>query len=183
MSFLRRMRTPVYQNTGSTARDHLASERTYLSWLRTGLGFIALGIAIERFNRLDLPTLLSPPASAKIEPNAATASPPFVPNGSVGSTTSPAQQKPEDHRLVGGLLGTGAGSILYGTTRYFSNMRVLEKGQFKPAYFGAAGLSICVAGIAGAVYVEALKDGYIKGSAVRHAGERRPASARDLPPR
>lgn len=42
-------KTPIYQNTGSTARDHLASERTFLAWLRTGLGFIALGIAIERF--------------------------------------------------------------------------------------------------------------------------------------
>lgn len=37
-------------------------------------------------------------------------------------------------------------------------MRMLEKGLFKPAYFGAAGLSVCVAGVAGAVYVEALKE-------------------------
>ena len=39
------------QNTGSTARDHLAKERTYLAWTRTSLGLIALGIGVERFER------------------------------------------------------------------------------------------------------------------------------------
>ncbi|KKY19470.1 hypothetical protein UCDDS831_g05440 [Diplodia seriata] len=53
------MRGPIYRNTGSVARDHLASERTFLAWLRTGLGFVALGIAIERFSQLDLTELLA----------------------------------------------------------------------------------------------------------------------------
>ncbi|KAF2474889.1 uncharacterized protein BDR25DRAFT_301489 [Lindgomyces ingoldianus] len=145
MSFFGRFRTPVYQNTGSTARDHLASERTYLSWLRTGLGFIALGIAIERFNQLDLTSLLSNPAAESITP-------------AHRNTAQDEKQKEKEHLLVGALLGTGGGSICYGTTRYFSNMRMLEKGLFKPAYFGAAALSICVAGLAGAVYVEALRE-------------------------
>jgi uncharacterized membrane protein YidH (DUF202 family) len=153
-SFSHLLRTPVYQNTGSTARDHLASERTYLSWLRTGLGFIALGIAIERFNQLDLSTLLQPPP-----PSPASAST----SSSHTLTTSENRKsgsgpKPKDHRLVGGLLGTGFGSIVYGTSRYFSNMRMLEKGLFKPSYFGAMGLSVAVAGVAGMVYVEALKE-------------------------
>jgi uncharacterized membrane protein YidH (DUF202 family) len=159
MSFLRRLRTPVYQNTGSTARDHLASERTYLSWLRTGLGFIALGIAIERFNQLDLSTLLQPPvrqyASDSTSMTSASLS---QANDAPARKSSETGVKPKDHRLVGSLLGTGLGSIVYGTSRYFSNMRMLEQGLFKPAYFGAMGLSVTVAGVAGMVYVEALKE-------------------------
>jgi putative membrane protein len=35
--------------TGNRARDHLANERTYLSWLRTSLGVLALTAAVARF--------------------------------------------------------------------------------------------------------------------------------------
>jgi uncharacterized membrane protein YidH (DUF202 family) len=31
--------TPI-ANTGSVARDHLANERTFLDWTRTGLGLL-----------------------------------------------------------------------------------------------------------------------------------------------
>jgi uncharacterized membrane protein YidH (DUF202 family) len=41
----------IDENVGSRARDHLANERTYLAWVRTALGGIALGIALERFGR------------------------------------------------------------------------------------------------------------------------------------
>jgi uncharacterized membrane protein YidH (DUF202 family) len=43
---------PLVENTGSVARDHLANERTYLAWTRTSLGLLALGIGVERFERL-----------------------------------------------------------------------------------------------------------------------------------
>ncbi|MDH6126537.1 putative membrane protein [Kitasatospora sp. GP82] len=36
-------------NTGSRARDHLANERTYLAWLRTGISVAALGVAVAKF--------------------------------------------------------------------------------------------------------------------------------------
>src|SRR5512144_82634 len=36
-------------NTGSRARDHLANERTYLAWLRTGVSVAALGVAVAKF--------------------------------------------------------------------------------------------------------------------------------------
>ena len=161
-SFLHRLRTPVYQNTGSTARDHLASERTYLSWLRTGLGFIALGIAIERFNQLDLSTLLQPPPPTPAPASTSTSTSTSASKSHVRAASENKQRgsgsKPKDHRLVGSLLGTGIGSIVYGTSRYFSNMRMLEKGLFKPSYFGAMGLSVAVAGVAGMVYVEALRE-------------------------
>src|SRR6202162_2461792 len=46
-------------NTGSVARDHLANERTFLSWTRTGLGFVALGVALGKLQALEAlsPTL------------------------------------------------------------------------------------------------------------------------------
>jgi len=37
------------ENAGSTARDHLANERTFLAWLRTSTAFIAFGIIIIKF--------------------------------------------------------------------------------------------------------------------------------------
>jgi len=36
-------------NIGSRARDHLANERTYLAWHRTGLSVAALGVAVAKF--------------------------------------------------------------------------------------------------------------------------------------
>ena len=36
-------------NTGSTARDHLANERTFLAWMRTSISLLALGLAIAKF--------------------------------------------------------------------------------------------------------------------------------------
>jgi uncharacterized membrane protein YidH (DUF202 family) len=34
------------KNSGSTARDHLANERTFLAWSKTGLGFLGAGTGI-----------------------------------------------------------------------------------------------------------------------------------------
>ncbi|MGI5133230.1 MULTISPECIES: YidH family protein [unclassified Streptomyces] len=36
-------------NAGGRARDHLANERTYLAWLRTGISVAALGVAVAKF--------------------------------------------------------------------------------------------------------------------------------------
>ena len=41
-------RKPI-ANQGSTARDHLANERTFLAWVRTALGLVGLGVVLERF--------------------------------------------------------------------------------------------------------------------------------------
>lgn len=38
----------VAENEGSRARDHLANERTFLAWVRTGLALIVLGVAVAR---------------------------------------------------------------------------------------------------------------------------------------
>ena len=36
------------EDSGTEVREHLANERTLLSWVRTGIGLISLGIVVER---------------------------------------------------------------------------------------------------------------------------------------
>jgi putative membrane protein len=40
----------VLMNTGSTARDQLANERTYLAWMRTALSLIGAGLALLKWD-------------------------------------------------------------------------------------------------------------------------------------
>ena len=136
-------RTPTYSNTGSVARDHLASERTFLAWIRTGLGFVALGIAVERFSQLDLETLIDHLLPDHAKPSR---------QNRIEAEKDTRERQDREQVLVGTLLGSGGGSIVYGIARYFSNMRMLERGAFKPTYFGAAGLGVVVSGLAGAAY-------------------------------
>ncbi|KAK6839619.1 hypothetical protein PG995_007117 [Apiospora arundinis] len=143
MSPWSRLATPVYKNTGSVARDHLASERTFLAWMRTGLGFVALGIAVERFSQLDLEDLVVVlPRQQK---------------GEEDEEQRRNENKKKPQLLVGTLMGMGSGSIVYGTARYFSNLRALERGLFKPAFHGVAVLGAAVAGLAGGVYGDTLR--------------------------
>ncbi|KAJ7071960.1 hypothetical protein C8F01DRAFT_1243059 [Mycena amicta] len=134
-----RLRGPIYKNTGSVARDHLALERTYLAWLRTGLGFVALGIAVERFAgaQLNITEHLPRIVTRKMKNR---------PEGSQGDADL----------VAGALLGTGCGTIAYGTARYFFTMRLLEQGLYRPAYWGAGALGLAVAGISGVVYWSAV---------------------------
>lgn len=112
-------RAEPLKNTGSLARDLLASERTFLAWTRTGLGFIALGVALE-----------------KVEAFAA---------------ISPTLLHLEDSRTkvaAGILVASGSGCVAHGTQRYFSTMRLLQEGLFRPNVPGitlAAVTSIAIA--------------------------------------
>lgn len=183
MSLWSRLATPVYKNTGSVARDHLASERTFLAWMRTSLGFVALGIAVERFSQLDLEDLVvvlrrgPDPQHSPSSPSSVSSPTPIKVSPITSSTSSSSREQgkeegerrqeraprsKEDEKkkpqlLVGTLLGMGSGSIVYGTARYFSNLRALERGLFKPAFHGVAVLGAAVAGLAGGVYGDTLK--------------------------
>lgn len=143
------LRAPLLRNTGSVARDHLASERTFLAWLRTGLGFVALGIAVERFSQLDIEALLPPTTSS-----------PAPAIESIPASAGLQKQKREQSKkgrdlqtqgLVVGLMATGSGSIVYGAARYFSNMKHLERGFYRPSFGGVGGLSAAVLGLTGVV--------------------------------
>lgn len=46
-------RTGSHTDPDSRARTHLADERTFLAWLRTGLGLIVLGLAATQFIEVD----------------------------------------------------------------------------------------------------------------------------------
>ncbi|TLS27869.1 hypothetical protein PpBr36_00748 [Pyricularia pennisetigena] len=149
---LSRLRSPTYPNTGSVARDHLASERTFLAWIRTGLGFVALGIAIERFSQLDLSQLLHPQSSPTATATATASS-------SQHQRAQGQQDRDQTRALVGPLLGLGSGSIVYGAARYFSNLTMLERGLFRPAYYGVAVLAAGVAGLSGGLYGSVVRMG------------------------
>ncbi|KAM3495336.1 hypothetical protein MY3957_001359 [Beauveria namnaoensis] len=136
-----RLTSPIYKNTGSVARDHLASERTYLAWTRTGLGFVALGMGVERFSRFEAIAL----------GNGSSSKPP---------TPDEKQQKGGGHGkeealgsrlLVGTLLTLGTGCMVYATRRYFSVLRSLEKGEFRPAYQGIAAMGAVLGALGGGV--------------------------------
>ena len=106
-------------NTGSVARDLLASERTFLAWSRTGLGFIALGIALEKVEAFAAlsPTLLH---------------------------LSDSRTK----LAAGVLVGTGSLTVAHGTTRYFSTLRHIQNGMFVPNTGGIMLMAITSIGIA-----------------------------------
>lgn len=112
------------ENTGSVARDLLASERTFLAWTRTGLGFIALGVALE-----------------KVEAFAA---------------ISPTLLHLEDSRTkiaAGILVASGSACVAHGTHRYYSTLKLIQQGLFRPNVPGvtlvaATSIGIALAGAA-----------------------------------
>ena len=47
----------------SRVRDHLANERTYLAWMRTGISTMGFGVLIAKLRYLFLASALTPPSS------------------------------------------------------------------------------------------------------------------------
>jgi putative membrane protein len=43
-------------------REHLANERTYLAWMRTGISTMGFGVVIAKLRYLFPPTALTPPS-------------------------------------------------------------------------------------------------------------------------
>lgn len=113
------LRPEALKNTGSVARDLLASERTFLAWTRTGLGFIALGVALEKVE-----------AFAAISP------------------TLLHLENSRTKLAAGTLVGSGSVIIAHGTWRYFDVMTTLRQGTFRPNIGGVTGLAAMSIGIA-----------------------------------
>ncbi|KAG9246080.1 hypothetical protein BJ878DRAFT_498545 [Calycina marina] len=107
--------------------NSLANERTFLSWSRTGLGFVALGVALAKLDALEA---LSP----------------SLPHNH-GDLNIPSAA----------LAGAGAGCLSYGTTRYFASMRLLQKGLFRPNIAGIALVATTSAMVTGGGLVMILK--------------------------
>jgi putative membrane protein len=53
-------------NDDERIRDHLANERTYLAWLRTGMAMMGFGVVIAKLRYLFLAAALTPPTSGII---------------------------------------------------------------------------------------------------------------------
>ena len=49
-------------NDDTRVREHLANERTYLAWMRTGIATMGFGVVIARLRYLFPPTTLAPPS-------------------------------------------------------------------------------------------------------------------------
>jgi uncharacterized membrane protein YidH (DUF202 family) len=115
--------TPI-ANTGSVARDHLANERTFLSWTRTGLGFVALGVALAKLDALEAlsPALKHDHGDLKF-PSAA-------------------------------LVGSGTGCLSYGTIRYFRSLKLLQRGLFRPNIAGIGLVAVTAGAVStGGIYL------------------------------
>ncbi|KIW35493.1 uncharacterized protein PV07_02188 [Cladophialophora immunda] len=115
----RYIRVNPLPNTGSVARDLLASERTFLAWARTGLGFIALGVALEKVEAL--------------------------------AALSPTLLHLSDSRTkiaAGVLVASGSLCVGHGTLRYFSTLRHIQEGKFRPNTGGISLMAVTCIGIA-----------------------------------
>ena len=97
----------VAQERGTTEiREHLANERTLLSWVRTGVSLISLGLVVERAGALA--------KAADFE---------------VGSTSG------SDFFGLG-LALLGALSLILGTTQFLRNRRSISAGDFESSVVG-----------------------------------------------
>lgn len=112
-------RAKSLKNTGSVARDMLASERTFLAWARSGLGFIALGIALEKVE-----------AFAKISPHLL-------------------QLEGSHNRVAAAVLvASGSLCVGHGTQRYFKSLQLLQQGLFQPNVVGVSLMAATCVGVA-----------------------------------
>ena len=125
---------PPLPNTGSLARDLLASERTFLAWTRTGLTFIALGVALEKIEAFAAlsPTLLH---------------------------LSDSRTK----LAAGVLVSAGTLTVRHGTVRYYGALKLLQEGKFRPntggvALLAAMSVGIALAGVAMVVENDSTKE-------------------------
>lgn len=139
--------------TGSVARDHLANERTFLAWARSGLGFVALGVAVDQVARQNGRSLVlglpSPSAMPERIVDADDA-------GGGGAELTSVQRVLASPHLPGILIvGTGGAFLSYATHRYFTVMRSLLQGRFIVNKGGVAAVvaatSIVTAGALGLV--------------------------------
>jgi uncharacterized membrane protein YidH (DUF202 family) len=117
-------------NSGSTARDHLANEWTFLAWARTGVGFVAMGVAVDSMLQQREGTRKDEEAVAR-----------------------PGTARTHDERSAGavGLLsvvhlpslmivGVGGLFLTYATMRYFQVQSALLRGSFPVNRVGVMGV-------------------------------------------
>lgn len=146
MRWLNILKTTNLPNTGSVARDHLANERTFLAWLRTGVGFSALGVGFAYKN--EVLEALAPGINLRLRPT--------------HPGSSPAVSDHYEKWSAAVLLCTGMGTIVHGSMRYFMNMRRLMEGSFRPNVGGVLFTTLMSVGGAGVAVVMATRKEGVK---------------------
>ncbi|KAN0137782.1 DUF202 domain containing protein [Lactarius tabidus] len=115
------------KNTGSVARDHLASERTFLAYVRTSLSFASAGVALVQLFRVSVST------SA---------------NGSLNIASAAQYARP----LGATLIALGFSVLGLGTLRYFAIQRALPRGLFPAARLSIFVQAVALAALIGVVF-------------------------------
>ncbi|KAJ1491531.1 hypothetical protein T484DRAFT_1933016 [Baffinella frigidus] len=121
----------MVENSGSTARDHLANERTFLAWGNTGMTFLATGIALfSSFELLDDRSATRtgvPGASRQGAPHLLRKiSSGTIPEGDAAMPKGGWQVV----EAAGLLVLNGAIFVGYATWNYFRVQRAIQRGMF-----------------------------------------------------
>ncbi|KAH9968343.1 hypothetical protein BGW80DRAFT_1158181, partial [Lactifluus volemus] len=117
------------QNTGSVARDHLASERTFLAYVRTSLAFASAGVALVQLFRVSISN-----------------------SGTDGSPNSGKSVVPYARPLGAALIAFGMAVLAMGTIRYFAVQRALPQGLFPAARLSVLLHGVTLAALVGIVF-------------------------------
>ncbi|KAK0228587.1 hypothetical protein EDD18DRAFT_1137315 [Armillaria luteobubalina] len=113
-------------NNGSVARDHLASERTFLAYVRTSLVITSVGVAIVQLFSVSSGTSKSPLSSAATQRYAR-------PLGATAISLS----------LV---------LLIIGATRFFSIQNALTKGKYPVARMFIAAITTCMVALIAVIF-------------------------------
>jgi uncharacterized membrane protein YidH (DUF202 family) len=144
-SLLHRLRIlpKAVPNNGSTLRDHHANERTFLAWIRTGIGFAAMALALGRLEYIDrvMASTLTPSQPQAVLPP----KPDIVAEVEKGITAPRICQAISMYAFT------------YGLFRYVSVQRQLVKGLYVPGVWGPVVLTVGSLGIFGMLNVHADK--------------------------
>jgi putative membrane protein len=109
--------------TGSEVRDHLANERTYLAWMRTGMALLGLGFVVARL-RIELGQLAPPQAG-----------PAWLRGITIGL----------------GFSGLAVATVLFAIWRYLAVRKMIETQRFVP--LGASLVALSTGALAIAIMV------------------------------
>jgi len=114
----------VLENSGSVARDHLASERTFLAYVRTSLAIASAGVALVQL---------------------------FTISSSSGSEASALAKKYA--RPLGSVsVCLGIAVLLIGILRYFTVQQALTRGKFPVARLMIGGIALTLLAIVTAIF-------------------------------
>ncbi|THU83414.1 hypothetical protein K435DRAFT_689578, partial [Dendrothele bispora CBS 962.96] len=129
----------VLENSGSVARDHLASERTFLAYVRTSLAIASTGVAIVQLFTI----------SVQQARNSSSGN---------GSTAVMATALAENIQVFAKPLGSlavcfGILVLMIGTFRYFLIQSSLTQGKFPVARVTIVGMAFILTAFVTVVFV------------------------------